>query len=716
MRRTTRRVSTLACGVALGALAINGISLAQDAVAEDAELAASSDGRTTLLQRLILGAGAEKIAIDTPQAVTVLEQEDIDQAQVGTIGELFETVPGVQAVGSDRVSGQSFNIRGIGALEASDESKIIVNVDGAVKFYEQYRMGSFFSDPELYKSVEVLRGPASSTLYGSGALGGVINVSTKDASDFLEDGQTGAVRLKSGYNSNKDGSLFSPLLALRLNEHAEFLATGNYRGGDNFETGAGNTLSGTEFDAFSGLLKGTFSFGADNEQKLKLSYQRWQNEQDDADYNQTNTATSRFGTVDREIVDQTAVISYENPGYDNRMLDLKLNLSWSDTRVDQSDASLASSPAPGFNEFFSDSSFGYETWAGRIENTFQAVGQSYENFLTIGGQASYQTRTAENAFGAISYHPEGTDTKFGAYIQDEFIWDERLTLISGARLDMVSLDPGASTAGDSEKDLVLFSPKLAALYKFNDVFSVFGSVAHTERAPTLDEMLSTDSGFTPPNAISPDLDPEESNNYEIGFAVSVPDLFVDGSQFSIKTTAFHNDLVNLIETNPLATGGTTNPYKINVAEARIHGIEVEGSFETDRFFTRIGGSIIRGENTETGEDLNSIPADQVSVTVGGRIVEYGLEFGVRSLFVADIDTGTSTLINGVAFDGPFDSYNVHNLFLTWKPEFQDIAALDGLELQAGIDNLFDEYYLNNLAGDPGKGRDFRVSLAKTFTW
>ncbi|MEH6727204.1 MAG: hypothetical protein V7703_13660, partial [Hyphomicrobiales bacterium] len=60
MRRTTRRVSTLACGVALGALAINGISLAQDVEAQDlalqdAETNAAGDGRTTLLQRLILG-------------------------------------------------------------------------------------------------------------------------------------------------------------------------------------------------------------------------------------------------------------------------------------------------------------------------------------------------------------------------------------------------------------------------------------------------------------------------------------------------------------------------------------------------------------------------------------------------------------------------------------------------------------------------------------
>ena len=102
---------------------------------------------------------------------------------------LTAELPGVNTSGSDRPFGQTFNIRGIGAPENSgDGGRIIVNVDGVQKFYEQYRLGSFFSDPELYKRVEVLRGPASSTLYGSGALGGVINFETKDASDFIAEG------------------------------------------------------------------------------------------------------------------------------------------------------------------------------------------------------------------------------------------------------------------------------------------------------------------------------------------------------------------------------------------------------------------------------------------------------------------------------------------------------------------------------------------------
>ena len=210
----------------LGSVALSVLATAGSAVAQDTQNVNTTN--VTLLERLVIGAGAEKVAIDTPQAVTVVDQADIDRAQATTVKDMLESVPGVAFIGSDRVFGESFNIRGIGTAETSgDESRIIVNVDGAKKFYEQYRMGSFFSDPELYKQVEVLRGPASSTLYGSGALAGVINFTTKDASDFIKDGQTGAIRIKGQYSSNGNGTLASGLIAHRFNENLEVLATGN---------------------------------------------------------------------------------------------------------------------------------------------------------------------------------------------------------------------------------------------------------------------------------------------------------------------------------------------------------------------------------------------------------------------------------------------------------------------------------------------------------
>ncbi|MEL7428555.1 MAG: TonB-dependent receptor plug domain-containing protein [Pseudomonadota bacterium] len=164
--------------------------------------AQSPEDRVTILERIIVGAGVDKVAIDTPQSVTVKDQEDIDKKQPTTIADIARDTPGLNVSGSDRALGQAFNIRGVGSPEnAGDQGRIIVNVDGVDKFYQQYRTGSFFSDPELYKSVEVLRGPASSTLYGSGALGGVISFTTKDASDYLQPGDIGFFKAK--YNALK---------------------------------------------------------------------------------------------------------------------------------------------------------------------------------------------------------------------------------------------------------------------------------------------------------------------------------------------------------------------------------------------------------------------------------------------------------------------------------------------------------------------------------
>jgi hemoglobin/transferrin/lactoferrin receptor protein len=182
-------------GRLLSTVALGAMLAATPAAAQEQD-----EGLFTLLGRLILGTGTAKVAIDTPQAVSVLEQADLDREQASSIGDLFAAVPGVQAVGaSARALGQAFNIRGIGNTEqTASEARIIVTVDGAPKFFEQYRMGSFFGDLELFKRVEVLRGPASSTLYGSGAIGGVVNFTTKDASDFLVDGSDSALRFKLG--------------------------------------------------------------------------------------------------------------------------------------------------------------------------------------------------------------------------------------------------------------------------------------------------------------------------------------------------------------------------------------------------------------------------------------------------------------------------------------------------------------------------------------
>jgi hemoglobin/transferrin/lactoferrin receptor protein len=563
-------------------------------------------------------------------------------------------------------------------------------------------MGSFFSDPELYKRVEVLRGPASSTLYGSGALGGVINLTTKDASDFLQDGQKGALKLKSTYDSNGSGFLGNATLATRMGDNSEFLLTGNYRRSDSFVDGNGVIIPGSAFDAWSGLAKGTFRFGEGNEQVLRVSYQRWQGTALDQAYSQTGTLAV-FGNVDRHVTDQTAQISYENPASDNPWLDLRVALSFSDTMNRQANATSPFLGALGF-----DTDYAYQTWSGRVENTIEHSGGSWENYLTLGVQASHQNRVADTALGVpLSFHPEGTEARLGFYAQDEFVWDERLTLIPGVRVDHVWTNPSSAIPGATPSQDTAFSPKLAALYKFNDNVSIFGSVAHTERFPTIDEMFATnapDGTYPGGRTVSPGLQKERSNNFELGFAVSGYDVIAPGDSAQVKTTVFYNDLSNLITTNPARGLPTPVSYYVNVAQARIYGVEVEGAYEADYWFTRAAFSALKGENKLTGAPLNSIPATTFALTVGGRVPQHGLEFGWRALIASAAPAGTA---------GPTPGYTVHDVYAAWKP-FE--GPLQGWEAFASVENLFDTQYQNNLAGDPGKGRTFKLTLARQFGW
>lgn len=669
--------------------------LAIAAAASIATVVASSAhaGETTQLDRIVISAGKEKVAIETPQSVSVVDQEDLEAAQPTTIGDVLTDLPGVKAIGSERILGESFNIRGFGTLGSSDENRLIVRVDGATKFHEQYRVGSFFSDPELYKRVEVLRGPASSTLYGAGALAGVIDLTTKDAADFLKGEDKYAFRQKVELHSNQEGFLSSSTFAARPAEGLDLLGNFNYRQADEYEDGDGNPISGSDFEAPSGLLKGTYQFGADKEHKLRASYQHWTTEDNDSDYSQTGTVES-FGTVDRTVTDQTGVLSYYYAPINNPLIDLELSSSYSNTEVEQSDASLGSVST---SSLFADTEYAYETWQARVENTAGFSGDNFENYLITGVSYAFQTRTADqdvtstNTTGSISFHPGGGSAQYGAYVQNELVLWDKLTLIPGVRVDYTELTPADNLTASQGVENTAFSPKLAAHYQMTKNWGVFGSVSYTERMPVLDEVFDANSGNL-------NLDPEKSFNVEGGVAASFRDVALSNDAFTAKATVFHNDVKDLIERE-----NTRSTY-FNVGEAEIVGVEFEASYQSTYFFTRAAYTALRGENTEDDTDLNSIPADELVLTVGGRVPEYNVDFGWRGVMAAGQDrvSGSTSETSG---------YAVHNLFASWKP---DEGLLQDSEFRFGIENVLDKTYREHLSGDNGKGRTFRVTLVHQF--
>lgn len=657
------------------------------------------------LDRMVISAGTEKVAIDTPQAVSTLDQEDIDQAQATTIGDLLEGMPGVNVQGGVGQLGQGFNIRGMGTAIGDSDNRILLTVDGVTKFYEQYRMGALFTEPELYKRIEVLRGPASSTLYGAGALAGVVNFTTKDASDFLSAGDPLAVRLKAATETNAAAHTLSGIVAVQPVEGIELLGSYNNRRTDDYKSGNGETVAASATRSDSWLVKGRVSIAGNKKHAIWASYQDWVSDAPQV-YDQVSAATGN-SLMRRRVHDKTAVLGYVNDFNGSALLNVDAQVAYSLSKVHQTETPFLGPLA------YSD--FSYESWQAKVQNTSEFdMGGDWTTFLIVGGQWSTQERRNPRvAFdGTVTpgagTHPEGDMTRYGIFAQVEIVWSDKLTIMPGVRVDWTDLKPGDTRVGGTTltnkvKDSGV-SPKLAALYNFTPWFGLFGSVARTVRMPNVDEIFTRSA--TRPN--NPALRPEKSDNVEVGFTLSFDNIFGRGDRFRAKTTLFRNDVKDLI-VNVAAPIGT--PYFQNINQSRFKGLEVEAEYGVGGFFARGNASFIDGRNRLTGDYLNTIPANDYRLTLGYADTSTGLSGGWTGEFAERQDEVTpgsfASAGSGLATPG----YTVHNLFFAFKPQS---GAAKGFEFRISVDNVFDKQYRRHLSALAAEGQSFKFTVANSF--
>lgn len=707
MFATTRRasaVSILALSAALAAPA-------------GAQTTPQGQGIFTMLGRIVLGTGRARVAIETPQAVTALEAEDIEREQASTPGDVLRMVPGVQAFGSESMTGQFLNIRGVGGTTASEENRIVVVVDGVQKYFEAYRLGSNFGEPDLYRRVEVLRGPGSSLLQSAGAIGGVVSFETREASDFLTDGNNTALRLRAGANTNGTGWNGSLILAHRFNERFEMLGALVHRNEADYDAGDGTNVQGTNMSASSALISGTWRLGDNSGQRLRFSLQRWRTQGIGVPFSAYGNFDSVFGNVDRTVVDDTAQVTWES-GEASPWLDARVQLSWTDTTVWQENAT---SPALGMLGW--DTQYGYTTLALTGRNTITARGANWENFLTLGFRWADRERIqyAMGPAGPVTFahHPAGTGRELGFYLQNEFILNERLTILAAMRHDRSSM---TATAGLPAAQAHLLGQEvshsgsaasLALRYEITPSFSVFGSLAETARLPTLDEVF--DAGQAGNRIVSLNLRPERARTVELGFAWQGHSVFTGGDSLDVKVTAFDNRFRDRIESNPDLAGERYH----NIGLARIRGVELEAGYQSDTFFGRLALSSINGVNQTPGAAfgtrLASTPAPEAVLELGYHFLGGELDAGWRGTFVSSASLApTAAFPAGERFPG----YAVHDLFLTWRPSQ---GMLRGATVQLSANNIFNTHYNNILDGTrpfahARRGRDLRLSIGRQFTW
>ncbi|WP_281973192.1 TonB-dependent receptor domain-containing protein [Ruegeria faecimaris] len=669
-------------------IALLGTASCLSMIAAGARAQEQNDG---FLGTLILGESKREIQTDTAVPVTNIDQEEINDRQANTVAELIDSVPGVSLVNGSTPQGSGINIRGYGANGTfGTDQKVLILVDGATTGAEElYRIGNqLFTDPQLYKSVSVIRGTVGSFEYGSGVVGGVVQLETKDASDFT--GGEPGFRFRQTFEgySNGNGFASSSILAWQPNTQTEFLFNYTYRDQDDQEDGNGNTIGNSAFTLPSLLAKGKYSFGNDLEHSFTASYNQSTSEERDVPYDSFGTTSDAFGNVDRDIETKIGILRYQYQPTGNDLVDLDVNLSYSEQAIESSyvpgSSSLEGTPFfPGI-QALADATHNYETTKLTIKNTsyFQTGIASHDLRAGI----EFINRERLDAASA----PGGTDRRFALFAVDDVQIGDNLTITPAVRYEMQDIDGDDAAAApfNESYDNNALMGGLSARYAFNSGFAIFGGAAYTESLPIIDD-LGTPLYMT---------QPERSRTWEAGFSYDRGDVFAEGDVIRAKVNFYQTTLWDITS---YVSGTPSQP----LSEVETKGAEIEASYaNAGGFYVDFNSNIVTGtETSATGDDSRwrNEPSDSARLTLGKR---FGQTLDVSwEIFGARAGTDSS----GEATAG----YGVNSLRATYMP--QD-GVFEGFELRAGIENILDKDYRPNLSTRNSTGRTFKLGLAKTF--
>ncbi len=531
-------------------------------------------------------AGVEQVVVEgrrggDPAAPTGLTSSVIhpDEAagQPATLTELASQVAGVSENGQGGIF-QTVSIRGIA------RHRVLTLVDG-VRVTGERRAGvsTSFVDPLLIGSVDVLRGPASS-YYGSGALGGVLQVYTRELQGWS---------LAGGYDSTGDGAVQS----VGYGAKGWSAAVAHRRSGD-AETPGGERLF-SRYDQWSAALSGSWGQGP---RRYRVAYLPSRGED--------------IGKASSDFPGRTTI--YPSESHDLLRYSVEGDGGWgASAYLQPHDLETLVTRTGGSSTVRNDSLDYGARWWGRTE-----AGRGLQ--VRYGADLYGRTRVdAEEV--AVLTDPNGVvsivasqpldgarESEAGLFASLAGTWG-RAAWEVGGRFTRLEQDNGGAadvsrSAGNGYAGLMVpLTPRL----------QLRGHAGSGLRFPALSERYF--SGTTGRGSVTanPGLRPERSLNTELGLRWIGSDLLVGGS-------LFHNRIERYIERIKIAPDELTF---VNLTSGTLTGAEVEGMWHPgERWSVHWGGHRIVGRDQDDSP-LADVPPDTLWAGADRRWQRW--EAGVR---------------------------------------------------------------------------------------
>ncbi|WP_148625203.1 TonB-dependent receptor domain-containing protein [Aliarcobacter cryaerophilus] len=512
--------------------------------------------------------GFEQNIKDAPATISVITAEELEKKSYSDVTDALKNVPGVNIVGSG--SKKTISIRGMGSAYTLFliDGKPAQGADAyAIRGGYPETQVNYMPPLEAIERIEIIRGPASS-LYGSDAMGGVINIITKKHSDkatasirteYIKGASSNIVN-----NSTSNTSMFVnvPLIEKILSFQ---LDAGLMDQKEKDNAGYTTQLLGADPDFERKNVGGKFILTPDEHNTISAGYSyNLQESTNNPGKSMSEGTLNAMGVFTPRTVSNTK-FERTNINVDHQLKYDKFALNSYVSR--DKDKSISQN-----NEF--------ETITGNTQGTYFFD----NNSLSIGLNYKEEKISTAGTHNAGGLSKESERYQWALFAEDTWQATDDLALTISGRYDKNEV------FGNN------FSPKAYAVYSLTDNLNLKGGVTSGYKAPSLRQSDPSYAEASMGGAMigNADLKPEKSVNYEAGIAYDNPDIGLAASLMLFQTdfkNKIQRDQNNKLPGSTLpgdftwngntfpngGTAGYTTYYNVDEAESK--GIEITTEYD-----------------------------------------------------------------------------------------------------------------------------------------